>query len=183
MNVREATAADEPTVFAFTEAIFGENWDRPWPSPEVTPKMFEGKLVLLAEDDGDAVGYAFGELESRGHAHVNIVYVRPDRRRHGVTRELLGAFAARARENGAEHLTLDAASHNEVSQEVWRRLGFTEWAQRLSVPLDRLEQHEAHGESYASLHVQSDDREAVEAAVAKYLPWVGGSASPNGHSG
>ena len=34
MNVREATAADEPTLLAFTEAIFGENWDRPWDPPE-----------------------------------------------------------------------------------------------------------------------------------------------------
>ena len=51
MNVREATPADEPTLVEFTEAIFNENWDRPWRPPEVTPRIFEGKLVLLAEDD------------------------------------------------------------------------------------------------------------------------------------
>ena len=45
------------------------------------------------------------------------------------------------------------------------------------MPLERLEQHDAHGESYASLHVQSDDRDAVEAAVAKYLPRLGGSGA------
>src|ERR671934_105802 len=64
MNVREATPADEPTVLAFTKAIFAENWDRPWPQPEVSPALFEGRLVLLAEDDGEAVGYAFGEYQS-----------------------------------------------------------------------------------------------------------------------
>ena len=175
--MREATAADEPTVFAFTEAIFGENWDRPWPPPEVTTRMFDGKLVLLAEDDGDAVGYAFGELNRRGHAHVNIVYVVPERRRQGVTKALLSAFGERARAQGIEHLTLDVATRNEVGSEVWRRLGFTEWAQRLSVPLERLEQHDTHGESYASLHIQSDDREVVETAVAKYLPRLGGSGA------
>ena len=78
----------------FTKAIFEENWDRPWPPPEITPALFEGKLVLVAEDEGDAIGYAFGELHPNAYAHVNIVYVRPDRRRQGVTRELLGAFAA-----------------------------------------------------------------------------------------
>jgi len=175
VNVREAIAADEPVLLDFTKAIFEENWDRPWPPPEITPALFEGKLVLVAEDEGDAIGYAFGELHPNAYAHVNIVYVRPDRRRQSVTRELLGAFAARARENGAEHLTLDAASHNEVSQEVWRRLGFTEWARRLTVPLDRLERRSEAGESYASLHVQTDDADAVEAAVAKYLPRLGGS--------
>ena len=175
MNVREATAADEGTLLAFTEAIFEENWDRPWPPPEVTPAMFEGKLVLLAEDGGEAVGYAFGELGPRGHAHVNIVYVVEAKRRQGVTKALLAAFGERAREAGLEHLTLDVASRNDVGREVWRRLGFTEWAQRLTVPVARLEQEDAHGESYASLHVQTDDRDAVDSALGKYLPRLGGS--------
>src|SRR6476646_3726420 len=120
MNVREATAADEPTMLAFTEAIFAENWDRPWGPPEVTPKMFEGKLALLAEDEGEPVGYAF----------VNIVYVVPERRRQGVATALLAAFGERAREQGIEHLTLDVAVRNEAGRPAWRRLGFTEWAQR-----------------------------------------------------
>jgi ribosomal protein S18 acetylase RimI-like enzyme len=175
MNVREATAADEPTLLGFTRAIFEENWDRPWPPPEVTPKLFEGKLVLLAEEGGEAIGYAFGDVEQRGHAHVNIVYVVPEHRRQGVTKALLAAFGERARERGVEHLTLDVATHNDVGREAWRRLGFTEWAQRLAVPLDRLEQHGEAGESYASLHVQSDDLDAVQAQVDKYLPRLGGS--------
>lgn len=175
MIVREATAADEATLLQFTEAIFGENWDRPWRPPEVTPELFAGKLVLLAEDDGEAIGYAFGELDPQGHAHVNIVYVRPERRREGVTKALIAEFAARARERGIEHLTLDVATGNEVGGEVWRRLGFTEWARRLTVPIARFEHRAEAGDSYASLHVQTDDREAVETAVAKYLPRFGGS--------
>ena len=176
MNVREATPADEPTLVEFTEAIFGENWDRPWRPPEVTAKLFEGKLVLLAEDDGgEPVGYAFGELDPQGYAHVNIVYVRPEFRRQGVTRALLAAFAARARDEGIGHMTLDVATRNAVGREVWRRLGFSEWALRLTAPLERIEGTRAAGESYASLHLQTDDRDAVEAAVAKYLPRYGGS--------
>ncbi|HEX3687783.1 MAG TPA: GNAT family N-acetyltransferase, partial [Gaiellaceae bacterium] len=130
---------------------------------------------LLAEDEGEPAGYAFGELAPEGYAHVNIVYVVPERRRQGVAKALLAAFGERAGAQGIEHLTLDVATSNEVGREAWRRLGFTEWSQRLTVPIERLEQHDAHGESYASLHVQSDDREAVEAAVGKYLPRVGGS--------
>jgi GNAT superfamily N-acetyltransferase len=174
MNVREATAADEQTLLRFTREIFGENWDRPWQAPEVTPKLFENKLVLLAEDEDEPVGYAFGELDRHGYAHVNIVYVVPERRREGVTTALLTEFASRAREAGIGHLTLDVATDNVVGREAWRRLGFTEWAQRLLVPIERIEQHGAVGESYASLHVQTDKREAVEAAVAKYLPRFGG---------
>src|ERR1044072_884622 len=133
MNVREATAADEATLLAFTQAIFDENWDRPWPHREVAPALFEGKLVLLAEDDGEPIGYA------------------------------LGAFGERAREAGIEHLTLDVATSNDVGREVWRRLGFTEWAQRLTVPIARLAQQPAHAESYASLPVLSRDPGAAPA--------------------
>ena len=46
MNVREATPADEQTLLEFARALVEENWDRPWPHPEVTPQLFEGKLVL-----------------------------------------------------------------------------------------------------------------------------------------
>jgi hypothetical protein len=91
---------------------------------------------------------------------------------------LLAEFAAQAREAGAEHLTLDVATKNEVGQKVWQRLGFTEWARRLSVPIETLERRVAGGEQgewYASVHVQTDDFDAVQAAVAKYLPRYGGS--------
>ena len=176
MNVREATPADEHTLLELTEAIFNENWDRPWRPPEVTPRIFEGKLVLLAEDDGgEPLGYAFGELDPQDYAHVNIVYVRPEFRRQGVTRALLAEFAARAREVGIGHMTLDVATRNEIGREVWRRLGFTEWALRLTAPLERLERTPEVGESYASLHVQTDDHDAVDAALGKYLPRFGGS--------
>src|SRR4051812_8468740 len=175
MNVREATAADEQTLLDFTRELWAENWTRPWRPPEVSPQLFEGKLVLLAEDEDMPVGFAFGEFNAQGYAHVNIVYVVPERRRQGVTTALMREFAARAREAGIDHLTLDVATDNEVGREVWRRLGFTEWTRRLLVPIDRLEQHGASGESYASLHVQSDHLDDVQAHVDKYLARLGGS--------
>jgi ribosomal protein S18 acetylase RimI-like enzyme len=176
--VREATPADEPVLVELLKAIFAENWDRPWPPPEVTPASFEGKLVLLAEEDGVALGFAFGQIEPNKFAHVNIVYVRPERRRQGINKALLAEFAARARAGGAEHLTLDVATRNEVGRRVWQRLGFSEWAQRLTVPIETLQNRVTGGEQgewYASIHVQTDDSDAVQAAVAKYLPRLGGS--------
>ena len=178
MIVREATSADEPTIVELLEAIFEENWDRPWPPPEVGASSFAGKLVLLAEEDGEALGFAFGEIQPNKLAHVNIVYVRPERRRQGITKALLAEFAARGREGGAEHLSLDVSTRNEVGQKVWQRLGFTEWARRVAVPIETLESRVAGGEQgewYASVHVQTDDFDAVQAGVAKYLPRFGGS--------
>jgi ribosomal protein S18 acetylase RimI-like enzyme len=175
VNVREATAADEATLLALFGAM---DWDRPWPRPEVTPALWEGKLVLVAEEDGQPIGFAFGDIDSQRRAHLNVAYVRPEWRRQGVTKALLLEFAARARDAGSAHLTLDVDTTNEVGRKVWQRLGFTEWARRLGVPIEALESRllaRQAGESYASLHVQTDDSEAVQAAVAKYLPRLGGS--------
>jgi GNAT superfamily N-acetyltransferase len=178
--VREATSDDDATLAELLEAILEERWDRPFRRPQVSPAQWEGKLVLLAEEEGEPpVGFAFGEILPNRVAHLNIVYVRPDRRRQGITKALLREFATRAREGGAEHVTLDVSTQNEVGRTVWQRLGFVEWARRLTTPLDALDARLAggeDGESYASIHVQTDDSEAVHAAVSKYLRRLGSSA-------
>jgi GNAT superfamily N-acetyltransferase len=176
--VRKATAADEPAILAFMEAIFEERWNRPWAQPEFTPAELEGKLVLVAEDGGELIGFAYGEVFPTGLAHLNVAYVRPENRRQGVAKALTAAFAAGAREQGAEHVSLDVDISNEVGRRVWQRLGFVEWAHRLQAPVEVVEARAADaaaGESYASLHVQTDDADGIEAAVAKYLPRLGGS--------
>jgi ribosomal protein S18 acetylase RimI-like enzyme len=176
MTVREATQADTDAVVALFEAM---DWDRPWPRPQIGPKHLEGKLVLVAEDDGEIAGFVFGETEQHGRAHLNLACVRPESRRQGVMKALLAEFAARARAAGSEHVTLDVDTSNHVGRAVWQRLGFTEFSQRLFASMDALEARLSApaGESRATVYVQTDDREAVEAAVTKYLPWVGGSGA------
>jgi ribosomal protein S18 acetylase RimI-like enzyme len=159
------------------EALFEETWQRPFPRLPFGWKDLEGKLTLLAEDE-DAVGIAVADLLPNGVAHLNVIYVVPERRRQGVARELLIEMAARSRAAGGDHVTLDVDTSNEAGRAVWQRLGFREWGLRLSTPLDDLEARlgpaEA-GESRASLYVQTDDVQGVEAAAAKYLPRLGGS--------
>lgn len=174
MNVREATPADTDAVLALFEAM---DWDRPWPRPQLGRKHLDGKLVLVAEEDGEIAGFAFGETEQHGRAHLNVACVRPESRRRGVMKALLAEFAARARAAGSDHITLDVDTSNEVGRVVWQRLGFTEFSQRLVAPVDALEARLSApaGESRATVHVQTDDVDAVRAAVAKYLPRLGGS--------
>jgi len=175
VNIREATPADEPTVL---KLFVDMGWDRPWPRPEIGPEALEGKLVLVAEDDGEIAGFVFGDLARWGKAHVNIACTRPESRGRGVMKALLAEFASRAREAGSEWLTLDVDTDNEAGQKVWERLGFEDYSRRLRTRIDDLERRAtapAHGESSASIHVQTDDADAVQAAVAKYLPRFGGS--------
>jgi ribosomal protein S18 acetylase RimI-like enzyme len=174
VNVRDATAADEQAALELFRSM---EWDRPWPRPEIGPELLQDKLVLVAEDGGEVVGVAFGVTAHHGRAHLNIACVREDRRRQGIATALVAEFAARARAAGSEHVTLDVDVTNEAGQRAWQRLGFKEFSQRLTAPAAALEAkaaHAGHGESYASIHVQTDDTAAVEAAAAKYLPRFGG---------
>ena len=174
MNVREAIPSDTDAVVALFEAM---DWDRPWPRPQLGPKHLEGKLVLVAEKDGEVAGFAFGETEQHGRAHLNLACVRPESRRQGVMKALLAEFAARARAAGSEHITLDVDTSNELGRVVWQRLGFREFSQRLFASVDALEARLSApaGESRATVYVQTDDADAVEAATAKVLPRLGGS--------
>jgi len=173
--VREATPADHDAVLELFRSM---DWHRPWPRPEITPELLEGNLVLVAEEDGEIIGTAFGRPAHHGRAHLNIACVRAERRGQGVARALVAEFAARARAAGSEHVTLDVDVSNEVAQKAWGRLGFTDYSRRLTAPAESLEAGlgaEEPCESYASIHVQTDDSAAVEAAVGKYLPRLGGT--------
>ncbi len=173
--MREATPADHDAVLELFRSM---DWHRPWPRPEITPELLEGNLVLVAEEDGEIIGTAFGRPAHHGRAHLNIACVRAERRGQGVARALVAEFAARARAAGSEHVTLDVDVSNEVAQKAWERLGFTDYSRRLTAPAESLEAGlgaEEPGESYASIHVQTDDSAAVEAAVGKYLPRLGGT--------
>ena len=177
MNVREATPADHEAVFELFRSM---DWDRPWPRPEIGAGHLEGRLVLVAEDEGEIVGFAFGDLATHGRAHLNVACVRPERRLQGVAKALVAEFAARARAAGSEYVTLDVDVTNDVGQKAWQRLGFTEFSRRLWARADALESRAGaaeQGESYASIHVQTDDAAAVETAVGKYLPRLGGAGA------
>jgi ribosomal protein S18 acetylase RimI-like enzyme len=173
VTVRDAAPADQEAVLELFRSM---DWDRPWPRPDVSPALLEDRLVLVAEDDGEVIGFALGVTAHHGHAHLNIACVRQDRRRQGIAAALVAEFAARARAAGSEHVTLDVDVTNEVGQRAWQRLGFKEYSRRLTAPAAALEARVAggHGESYASIHIQTDDTAAVEAAAAKYLPRFGG---------
>jgi len=159
------------------EALFEETWQRPFPRLPFDSKDIRDKLALLAEDD-ETVALAVAELLPNGVAHVNVIYVVPDRRRQGIATALLAEIASRSRAEGGDHMTLDVDTTNEAGRAVWQRLGFKEWSLRLSAPLDVVEARlggRETGESRAWLHIQSDDVAEIEAAVARYLPRLGGS--------
>jgi ribosomal protein S18 acetylase RimI-like enzyme len=179
VTIRPAGESDGPAVSKLVTECFDEIWHRPFPRIPVREKDWVDRLVLLAEDEGDIVGVAIGGAMTDRPAHLDVVYVRPERRGRGVARELLRGFAEAVGAAGAEHLTLDVDTTNELGRAVWRRLGFVEYARRLAMPLSALQQRlgeGAEGGTFGSVHAQTDDLGAVERAVRNFVPRLGKSA-------
>jgi ribosomal protein S18 acetylase RimI-like enzyme len=152
------------------EGFAGETWDEEW--AELKRNIASGG-VFLAEDGDNAVGMLEAEAAEPGRWHVQTVHVRPASRRQGVARELLAACAAAAREAGAGYVSLEVLTANETAMAVWQRFGFETVELTMTAPLDELEARlgaEPAGPSRASSHIQTDDRVAVDRAVAQFVP-------------
>jgi ribosomal protein S18 acetylase RimI-like enzyme len=88
-------------------------------------------VVLVAEQAGAVIGYAYGTLEERdwnllvdAHGEVHDVYVAPEARRGGIGRRLTEAVVAALREGGATRLLLSTMVGNDAAQRLFRSCGF-----------------------------------------------------------
>ena len=130
IEVRAARQADEKAI----ERIDALTW-----TTEVSPAparvgdgFFEhNKLgdILVAEVDGQVVGYASLAQASRlpSHAHVleiNGLAVDPDHQGRGVGRALVEACLAGARQQGARKLTLRVLGFNARARRLYEACGF-----------------------------------------------------------
>jgi ribosomal protein S18 acetylase RimI-like enzyme len=170
--VREATEADFPALRELVAAYQDELWRRPFPPPTLPDEWLTEGRVLVAERDGRVAGMARGELR-HGLGRVSFVYLLPEHRRQGLGSALMRDLVVYFREHGAEHVTLGVDTSNEDGVAVWRRLGFTEYSREMSADLASLERRLGEGPkkaSYGSVHVQTDDQNAVVAAVERFVP-------------
>lgn len=172
MIIREATAADFPALRELVAAYQDELWRRPFPPPALPDEWLSDGRVLVVERDGRVAGMARGELR-HGLGRVSFVYLLPEHRRHGLGSALMKDLVGFFREHGAEHVTLGVDTSNVEGTAVWRRLGFTEYSREMSADLASLERRLGEGpkqESFGSVHVQTDDQNAVAAAVKRFVP-------------
>jgi ribosomal protein S18 acetylase RimI-like enzyme len=186
MSVRRATEADLPAVEELWRAF-----EREVPAPghvdvDETKELGEiRELVALgqgfvAEQDGSLVGFALGRVTGRRVGRLTDVFVAPPARRQGLAASLVASVAGALAAQGAEYLDLEVMSGNADARVVYQRWGFREDAVTLVAPIDELRRRLApgrHSESFASIHVQTDDLGAVERAVAQFAPRVGSQGS------
>lgn len=91
------------------------------------------------------------------------------------TEEVVRRLIEQARAAGADLVEIET-THEDG--EAWIRAGFTETARVLQAPVDALDGHlGARGEpSFGSIHVQTDDVDAVVRAVRQFVPRLPGGS-------
>lgn len=88
-------------------------------------------IVLVAEQDGGAIGYVYAGMEGndwmalRGPAGaIYDIVVDPDHRGQGVGRRLLDAVLDELAARGAPRVVLSTATRNETAQRLFAKAGF-----------------------------------------------------------
>jgi ribosomal protein S18 acetylase RimI-like enzyme len=143
--VRPATSADLPRLgrlgALLVEAHHALDTRRFLPTRDRTPADYAAFLVsqmgdpdvvlLVADDHGDVLGYAYGAVEGydymalRGPAAVlHDLVVDAEYRGRGIGRQLLDAALAALAARGAPRVVLSTAAGNEVAHRLYARAGF-----------------------------------------------------------
>lgn len=185
MSIRRAGEADRETLWALWNELSRERPPPDWMTEAQDEaradieRSLTGGAAVLAERDGDPVGFAFGFPGRSGTAYLSDLYVRPDARRAGVATDLIREFVAAMGERGATFVLLNVDAGNGEARALYERIGFevrgVDMAAEVSALTARLEQRPVEP-SFGSIHVQSDDTPAVERAVRQFVPRLPGGS-------
>jgi GNAT superfamily N-acetyltransferase len=176
--IRQATSDDLPLVRELWREFELEVPEPPWHDDELDQdlewlaEVVRDETVLLADDAGLAVALMKGSRLG----FLEMLYVRPKVRGTGLARELTLEAVARLRERGAEVLELEVLASNTAARAMYERWGLQPLELTLAGPIDALQQRlaaEPSGPTFGVVHVQTDDRGAVERTVGKTLPRLG----------
>jgi len=124
--LRPMTHADLPAVLGLEHALFGEEaWTEGMLASELGG-VASGRYYLVAEDDGEVIGYAGLLTPGGGQADVLTMAVTEQRwgRRVGAT--LLDALISEAARRGCTEVFLEVRIDNERAQRLYAGRGFTE---------------------------------------------------------
>ncbi len=88
-------------------------------------------VVIVAELDGQVVGYAYGRAEGRDwnllidpHGGFHDLWVDPEARCHGAGEKLVKEMIERLKALGIPRIVLSTAAKNEAAQRFFAKLGF-----------------------------------------------------------
>lgn len=142
MEVRQALPEDVPALVALFQELdrLQSDWRVFTPRPGFYDQVGEryrealsapDSVVLVAEDDNEVVGMAYGEVRQPSRfsderaLELSAVVVRAGYRGRGVGRELVRAAARFAEASDLAWIELKTFAPSEGSMAFWENLGFT----------------------------------------------------------
>ena len=146
MNIRRATNDDRETLYA----LWDEWIERESPIPPWVDGAREGTRVgidnalssgcaVIAEEDGEVLGFACGLMQGLRIGDLTELYVRPKARRRAIARELVRAVVAELRELGAAFVTGGVAPENLAARSFYENAGFRPVEIRLVADVETLD--------------------------------------------
>jgi [ribosomal protein S18]-alanine N-acetyltransferase len=124
-RLRPMTTADLDTVLSLELALFGdEAWSRQMLAGELEQQP-ASRLYLVAEDDGQIVGYA-GLLAAGQQADVLTIAVDTARWGQGVGSALIGQLLTEATGRGCTEVFLEVRADNARAQRLYHWWGFAD---------------------------------------------------------
>jgi len=171
VTIRRITDADADAIHPLWEEFETEvpeadgfvkaTWEDAWAA-------FRGQVGFLAEDDDGVFAYAFARPPEHGRAHLTEIYVRPRKRRTGVTKALVRSLLEAL---DAQWLSLEVLTSNEQARAVWERLGFREIERLLIARTEDVRVDDrAAGPSYGAIYLQTDDEAPIRRALGRFVP-------------
>jgi ribosomal protein S18 acetylase RimI-like enzyme len=176
MDVRRAGPDDLAVLEELYREFFAELPPRARDHADVEHELAEvreivsGEHAFVAANGDTALGFALVRRRNPSLAELTDLYVRPPARANGVATALVRE-AIDALEAGIEFVTLETAAANGVARSVYQHWGFRDDLVIMVAPLEQLRERLApgqHATSFASVHVQTDDRAWVERAAAEF---------------
>ncbi len=186
MDVRKATPDDFDAI-----AAMWRDFDHEIPPPthegpadvekelgEVA-EIIESETAFVAEDDdGMPIGFALARLRAPGFGTLTDLYVVRDARRSGIGTDLMRAVLTELRARGMDHLDLEVVASNSMARSLYARWGMKDEVVIMAASISELEEKLGRQEagSFGSIHIQSDDLNAVEQAVRQFVPRLPGGS-------
>jgi len=119
--VRPALYADLQALLRVDSVAFDPLW---WNTADTLAEwLADASFFVVAESDGQVVGYACASLSGR-HAHLSRIAVHPEHHRQGIGMRLLAEAIAFFRRRQAFGLTLNTQQDNDRGRRLYERFGF-----------------------------------------------------------
>lgn len=119
--LRKATPDDALAMYHIEETSFSI----PWSLQSIEEELHsDNRLYLLAEIDGQVIGYA-GAWLVLDEGQITNIAISPDYRRQGYGAKMTRKLVKLLTEAGMKEIFLEVRVSNIAAQAMYRRLGFT----------------------------------------------------------